>query len=52
MVFLVFSTGMLPVVPLPPGPLSHVCYLQRAPEGEGLSTQTNISKASGEDGEV
>lgn len=51
-VFLVFSTGMLPVVPLPPGPLSHVCYLQRAPEGEGLSTQTNISKASGEGGEV
>lgn len=29
---------MLPVVPLSPRPLPHVCYLQRAPEGEGLST--------------
>lgn len=44
--FFVSGAGMLPVVPLPPRPLPHVCDLQRAPEGEGPSTRTEARFSS------
>lgn len=39
-ILLVFSAGMLPVVPLSPRPLPPVVRLQRAPEGEGSKRAT------------
>lgn len=40
MVFFVSGAGMLPVVPLPPHPLPHVCDLQWTSEGKGLNAHT------------